>query len=143
VATAVRHVRLPSQDALREVPGDVDLLFVDGAHRYAPARDDIANWGRRVAPGGTMLVHDAFSSLGVTLAVLRLLVASGDWHYLGRSRSLAEYRREPVRGAARLGNAARQLAQLPWFVRNLAVKVALVARLRPVARLLRSPDWPY
>jgi hypothetical protein len=23
------------------------------------------------------------------------------------------------------------------------VKLALVARLRPVARLLRSPDWPY
>ena len=69
VTTAVRHVRLPSQDALREVPGEVDLLFVDGAHRYAPARDDIANLGRRVAPGGTMLVHDAFSSFGVTLAL--------------------------------------------------------------------------
>ncbi len=143
VTTAVRHVRLPSQDALREVPGDVDLLFVDGAHRYAPARDDIASWGRRVAPGGTMLVHDAFSSFGVTLALLRLLVGSGDWRYLGRTRSLAEYRREPVRGAARLRNAGRQLAQLPWFVRNLAVKLALVARLRPLARLLRSPDWPY
>jgi hypothetical protein len=90
-----------------------------------------------------MLVHDAFSSFGVTLALLRLLVGSGDWRYLGRTRSLAEYRREPVRGAARLRNAARQLAQLPWFVRNLAVKLALVARLRPLARLLRSPDWPY
>jgi predicted O-methyltransferase YrrM len=143
VTGAVRHVRLPSQHSLREVPGDVDLLFVDGAHRYAPARDDVAQWGARVGPGGTMLVHDAFSSLGVTLALLRLLVGSGDWRYLGRTRSLAEYRREPVRGAARLRNASRQLAQLPWFVRNLAVKLALVARLRPVARLLRSPDWPY
>ena len=143
VTTAVRHVRLPSQDALREVPGHVDLLFVDGAHRYAPARDDLANWGTRVAPGGTMLVHDAFSSFGVTLALLRLLVGSGDWRYLGRTSSLAEYRREPVRGAARLRNAAQQLAQLPWFVRNLVVKLALVARVRPVARLLRSPDWPY
>jgi predicted O-methyltransferase YrrM len=143
VAGAVRHVRLPSQDALREVSGQIDLLFVDGAHRYAPARDDIAHWGARVTPGGTMLVHDAFSSLGVTLVLLRLLVGSGEWRYLGRTRSLAEYRREPVRGAGRLRNAARQLAQLPWFVRNLAVKLALVARLRPVARLLRSPDWPY
>jgi predicted O-methyltransferase YrrM len=143
VGQVVRHLRLPSQDALREVAGPVDLLFVDGAHRYAPARDDIARWGARVAPGGTMLVHDAFSSLGVTLALLRVLVGSGGWRYLGRTRSLAEYRREPVRGAARLGNAGRQLAQLPWFARNLAVKLALVARLRPLARLLRSPDWPY
>jgi predicted O-methyltransferase YrrM len=143
VGQAVRHLRLPSQDALREVSGPVDLLFVDGAHRYSPARDDIARWGARVAPGGTMLVHDAFSSLGVTLALLRVIVGSGGWRYLGRTRSLAEYRREPVRGAARLGNAGRQLAALPWFVRNLAVKLALVARLRPLARLLRSPDWPY
>jgi predicted O-methyltransferase YrrM len=143
VTDAVRHVRQPSQDALREVPGPVELLFVDGAHRYGPARDDVERWGARVAPGGAMLVHDAFSSLGVTLALLRLLVGSREWRYLGRTRSLAEYRREPVRGAARLRNAAQQLAQLPWFVRNLAVKLALVARLRPVARLLGSPDWPY
>jgi predicted O-methyltransferase YrrM len=142
-ASAVRHVRRPSQQALEEVTGSADLLFVDGAHRYGPARDDIARWGARVAPGGTMLVHDAFSSLGVTLALMRLVLASGAWRYAGRTGSLAEYRCEPVRGAARLRNAARQLGQLPWFVRNLTVKLALVARLRPVARLLRSPDWPY
>ena len=69
VAERVRHVRLPSQDALAELPGEVDLLYVDGAHRYGPARDDLARWGARVRPGGRMLVHDAFSSIGVTLAI--------------------------------------------------------------------------
>jgi predicted O-methyltransferase YrrM len=143
VARRVRHVRQPSEEAHSEVAGPIDLLYVDGAHRYQPARHDLERWGARVAPGGTMLVHDAFSSIGVTLALVRLLFASGDWRYVGRARTLAEYRREPVRGTSRLRNAGRQLAQLPWFVRNLAVKLALVARLRPVARLLRSPDWPY
>ena len=34
VADRVRHVRLPSQDALGSVAGQVDLLYIDGAHRY-------------------------------------------------------------------------------------------------------------
>jgi SAM-dependent methyltransferase len=142
----VRHVRLMSSDALAEVAGPIDLLYVDGAHRYAPARDDLADWGARVRPGGHMLVHDAYNAVGVMLAQLRLLVLSSDWRYVGRTRSLAEYRREPLSGSARAGNALRQLAGLPYFVRNSLIKVAMVARLRPVARALGlrpEDDWPY
>lgn len=143
---AVRHVRRASHDALSEVDGDVALLYVDGAHRYRPARADIERWGARVAPGGTMLVHDAYNAVGVMLAQLRVLFLSPSWRYLGRTRSLAEYRREPLDGPNRLRNAARQLLEVPWFVRNGLIKVALVARLRPVARVLGLPDgdpWPY
>jgi SAM-dependent methyltransferase len=145
VSERVRHVRLPSQEALGEVPGELDLVYVDGAHRYGPARDDLALWGERVRQGGHMLVHDSFSSLGVTLASLRLLLAGREFRYLGRSGSLAEYSRERLSGRERLANAGRQLAQLPWFARNLAVKLALVLGLRPLARLLghRSGPWPY
>src|SRR5206468_284754 len=92
VAAAVRHVRRPSQDALDDVAGQVDLLYVDGAHRFRPARDDVARWGARVKPGGALLVHDSFSSIGVTLALLRLMAGSREFRYAGRSRSLAEYR---------------------------------------------------
>jgi hypothetical protein len=147
VADRVRHVRLPSQDALGSVEGPIDLLYVDGAHRVGPATDDIRRWGARVRPGGTMLVHDSFSSIGVTLALLRLLGLGGEFLYVGRERSLAEYRRvaKPLSLAERLGNAARQLAQLPWFARNVVIKVAIVLRARPVLRLLGhdSLDWPY
>jgi predicted O-methyltransferase YrrM len=132
VRERVRHVRAFSQDALAEVEGQIDLLYVDGAHRYGPARDDIARWGARVTPGGTMLIHDSFSSIGVTAAILRHLVPSRDFAYVGRTASLAEYRR--TEGGVR--SALRQLAQLPWFARNLLVKVAIVLRLR-------SGDWPY
>ncbi|MEA2399518.1 MAG: hypothetical protein QOK25_3074 [Thermoleophilaceae bacterium] len=149
VAGAVRHVRRESRDALgdAEADGPVDLLYVDGAHRFGPARDDIAGWGRRVRPGGTLLVHDAFSSIGVTAALLRELVPGGHFVYVGRSRSLAEYRRAeaPLGVGERARNAARQLVQLPWFARNVLVKLALVLRARPLARLLghRSGEWPY
>ena len=70
VADRVRHVRRFSSDAHGDVPGPLSLLYVDGAHRFGPARADLADWGARVAPGGTMLVHDSFSSIGVTLALL-------------------------------------------------------------------------
>ena len=144
-AGRVRHVRLPSQDAFGAVEGTVDLLYVDGAHRYRPARDDIVRWGERLGPGGTMLIHDSFSSIGVTLAILRHLLPSGEFEYVGRTASLAQYRRCHPRGRARVRSALRQLAQLPWFARNVLVKIALLLRLRPLARLLghRSGDWPY
>ena len=78
VSGRVRHVRLPSTQALAVVTDPIDLLYIDGAHRYAPAREDIKRWGARVKPGGVMLIHDGFSSVGVTVAVVRLLA-------LGRS----------------------------------------------------------
>jgi predicted O-methyltransferase YrrM len=146
VAASVRHVRRTSQDALHEVAGPIDLLFVDGAHRYAPARADIERWGERVRPGGAMLVHDAYNAVGVMLAQLRLLLLSSKWRYAGRTRSLAEYRRDELSPGERARNAVRQAAGLPYFVRNGLIKVALLARLRPVARLLGQPDadeWPY
>jgi predicted O-methyltransferase YrrM len=146
VADRVRHVRSFSDAALVDVPGAVQVLYVDGAHRYAPARADIRDWGNRVEPGGTMLIHDSFSSVGVTLAILRELVWSSQWRYVGRARSMTEYRREDLAGAgARAANACRQLAQLPWFAKNLAIKVLISAKLGGVLQKVtgREPEWPY
>jgi predicted O-methyltransferase YrrM len=140
----VRHVAAFSTDAHGQVDGPIDVLYVDGAHRYGPARADLRDWGARVQAGGTLLVHDAFSSVGVTLAIMRELVVGRRFRYVGRTRSLAEYRAD-LDDRGRLRNAGRQLFQLPWFVRNLALKVLLTMGW---ARLLRrlgrpAPDWPY
>jgi predicted O-methyltransferase YrrM len=145
VADRIRHVRRPSQEAGPEVEGDIDLLYIDGAHRYTPARDDIRGWGARVRPGGTMLIHDSFSSVGVTAALATSLFASPRFRYVGRAGSMAEYRREPLTGRARLANLGRQLAQLPWFARNVVIKVLILARLGRLTRFLghREPTWPY
>jgi predicted O-methyltransferase YrrM len=133
VAERVRHVRAFSDAALEQVPGPVDVLFVDGAHRFGPARSDLVRWGARVRPGGRMLVHDAWSSVGVTLALLTTTVFGRRWRYVGRDGSLAEFVREDAGGAR---NALRQLGELPWFARNVVVKALILARLR------RGP-WPY
>jgi len=143
VSDRVRHVRMFSDEALVEIDGPVDVLYVDGAHRYGPARADIHDWGRRVAPGGTLLIHDSFSSVGVTLAILRELALGRRFRYLGRSRSLTIYRADLHGGRA--GNAGRQLAQLPWFVKNLALKVVLKLGFGKLLRRLgrEVPEWPY
>ena len=94
VRDRVRHVRKLSNDAHGDVGDPIDLLYIDGAHRYRPARDDIRAWGARVKPGGTMLIHDSFSSIGVTLAIASSLLTSKAFTYVARSGSMTEYRRE-------------------------------------------------
>ena len=135
VRDRVTHLRMFSDDALGEVNGPVDVLYIDGAHRYSPALADIRQWSARLSDGGTLLIHDSFSSVGVTLAILRELTPSQRFRYVGRSRSLAIYHADS--SAGRWGSVGRQLAQLPWFAWNVSKK-ALIA-----ARLLRRTEWPY
>ena len=101
---------------------------------------------RGCAPGGTLLIHDAFSSVGVTLAIGRHLLIGRRFRYRGAQR-LA--RRVPARrrcaAPARAAAAVRQLAALPWFARNLVVKAALAARQPWLARAVghRTGTWPF
>jgi hypothetical protein len=141
----VRHIRMPSQEAHQAVDGEVDVLYIDGAHRYVPARDDIRDWGARVRDGGTLLIHDSFSSIGVTLALVSQLFFGKGFRYVGRSGSMTEYRRERLGLGDRLSNAGRQAAQLPWFARNVLIKVLIVAKLGRLTRYLghREPTWPF
>ena len=93
-----------------------------------------------------MMIHDSFSSIGVTLAILRELMLGSRFRYVGRSRSLAEYRADLGAGpSARIANALRQIAQLAWFAKNVTVKVLLKLRLGGlISRLTgRRPEWPY
>jgi predicted O-methyltransferase YrrM len=146
VAERVRHVRAFSGSAHADVDGSLAVVYVDGAHRYAPARADIRDWGARVAPGGTLLIHDSFSSVGVTGAIARELLFGRRFRYVGRARSLTEYRAD-LDGTprSRVANGLRQLAQFPWFVKNLCVKVLISLKLGGVLRKLtgREPEWPY
>ncbi len=145
VADRVRHVRKLSAEALGDVEGPIDLLYIDGAHRYGPARADMVDWGRRVTDGGVLLVHDSWSSIGVTFALLRTYLFSREWRYVGRSRSLAEYRRGPMSDAERRRSQLRQLGELGWFAKNVLIKVLLTLRLGRVTRLLGhdGETWPY
>jgi SAM-dependent methyltransferase len=55
-----------------------DVVFIDGDHSYRGAANDLRAWGRRVAPGGVILVHDAVPA------------------FPGVMRALSEFERESV-----------------------------------------------
>ena len=145
VLDRVTHLRAFSNDALDDVEGEIEVLYVDGAHRYRPALADIRAWGAKVGDGGTLLIHDSFSSIGVTMAIVRHLAFGSRWRYVGRSRSMTIYRADLSGSRARVTNALRQLAQLPWFAKNLVMKGLLTLGLGKVLRGLGrdEPEWPY
>lgn len=129
-----------SAQARRGWTGEVDVLHVDGKHDYWTVTDDL-RWAEHVVAGGAVLVHDAFSSIGVTLALLRHVLPGRTLAYRGRTGSMAHF----VVTAPSTADRARMLAELPWWVRNVGVKVLLRLHLRPVARLLghTGADDPY
>ena len=144
VRDRVTYLRKFANDALPDVPQDIDLLYVDGAHRFAPASQDIRQWGAKVKAGGRLLVHDSFSSIGVTLALMVLTFWSRDWIYEGRSQSMAQFRKGHSTPSQRFRSFVAQVAQLPYFGLNVVYKVLLAARLKPLAKALGSTgEWPY
>ena len=127
-------MRAFSGEALGAVDGELDVLFVDGAHRFGPAREDIVRWGGRVRPGGRMLVHDSFSSVGVTLALATTTLpraAAG-----ATPGATARWPSSSAPARAGWASTAAQLRQLPWFAANVVRKALILARVR-------SGPWPY
>jgi hypothetical protein len=88
-----------------------EMLYIDGKHDYWTFTDDL-KWRSGLPAGAPVLVHDCFSSIGVTLGVLVRVLPAGDLRYERREGSLALFR----------------------VVRNVFIKVLLRLRLRPVAR---------
>ncbi len=133
-AAGVRdRVRLITRrsNELRPAWGDsIDLLYVDGKHDYWTVSDDLA-WAQFLPEGGRLLLHDCFSSIGVTLAVLRHILPSRHLAYEGRAGSLATLRVMRPTPSSRWAI----VRQLPWWLRNVGIKILLRLRLRRVAAL--------
>lgn len=140
VRDRVRLLPATSREAFAAWDGPVDLVFVDGKHDALSTALDL-RWSRHLPQGGTVLVHDAFSSIGVTLALLGVLLPGRRLRYRGRTGSLA---RLEV-GRPRTADRAAVVGELPWWLRNVGLKVLLRLRLRGVAaRFGHHDSWdPY
>jgi len=115
----------------------IDLLYIDGKHDYWTYTDDM-RWSENLVPNGEILVHDAFSSIGVTSGILAKVLCGKRYVYVDRAGSMARFRlAEPTQADRR-----RVLAEMPWFLRNVWIKVLLRLRLQPVARWF-GHDSPY
>lgn len=139
----VTHLRCTSDEASERTPARAELVFVDGSHRMKQASVDVRVWRGRVAPGGYLAVHDAFSSIAVTWAILRYLALSRRFRYLGREGSLALYRRDSATAGQRVASTLRQLAALGPFARIVAIKIALRACTLAGRRDLEHAHWPH
>jgi predicted O-methyltransferase YrrM len=121
----------------------VGLVWLDGAHDLRSVLQDLDGWCPRMAIGGRLLVHDAFSAIGTTRAVLRRLWWNRSFRYVGCERTLLVFAREdrsPL-GAAR--DAAMLSRRLCFFVRVVAIKLARRRNLPRIERLLmRVPNEP-
>lgn len=114
-----------------------DMLYIDGKHDYWTLSDDL-KWSVHLPDGGAVVIHDCYSSIGVTLGILRHVLFSNRITYERRSNSQALFRvRKPA-----VGDRLRILAEMPWWIRNVFIKVLLRLKLRPVARLF-GHDSPY
>jgi predicted O-methyltransferase YrrM len=128
--TEVVDVRVgTSAEVLAGWKTPVDVVYVDGKHDARSVCHDL-RWGRWVAAGGHVLVHDAFSSVGVTLGLVWTLLTGRNLVYVDRTGSLARLRV----GQPSVRDRLRSLRELPWWLRNVFIKVLLRLRLRRVAR---------
>jgi predicted O-methyltransferase YrrM len=115
----------------------IDLLYIDGKHDYWTLSDDL-RWAVHLPEGGAVVIHDCFSSIGVTLGILRHVLFGSGLAYERRSDSQALFRvRRPT-----TRDRLRILQEMPWWLRNVFLKVLLRLRLRRVAKLF-GHDSPY
>jgi predicted O-methyltransferase YrrM len=123
----------------------VGMLFVDGAHDRRSVLLDLDRWEPFVVDGGVVCLHDAFSSPGVTLALLQRHLLSRSFRYIGSVRSLAMLRREHLSPLAVPVSGLRLLSRLGYFARNALIKVAMRRGWEAPQRLLghREPGFPY
>jgi len=114
----------------------VALAWIDGAHDRQSVLIDIDGWDRHLVDGGTMLLHDAFSAIGTTRAVLRRLWWTRRYRYVGCERTLVAFRKEQrsVPGAAL--DAIRLSPRLAFFARMVAIKLARRSGHKGLERLL-------
>jgi predicted O-methyltransferase YrrM len=121
----------------------VGLAWIDGAHDRVSVLTDVDGWGARLADGGALVLHDAFSAIGTTEAVLRRLWWTRRYRYVGSVRTLVEFRKEPRTWWQAAGDAARLGSKLPFFVRMVSIKLARRRGYHRLEhRLMREPNEP-
>jgi predicted O-methyltransferase YrrM len=139
VAGRVELRQARSTELRRSWTGPIELLYIDGKHDYWTLSDDL-RWSAFVAEGGRICIHDAYSSIGVTLGLLRHVLPGRRLRYLDRTGSLASFEVAPATAPISRADRLRILAELPWWLRNVAIKVLLRLRLYPLARLAGHHD---
>jgi predicted O-methyltransferase YrrM len=103
VGSCVELIIADSTTEVRGV-GEFDLLWIDGDHSLAGCLGDITRWWSRLAPGGSMILHDCYLGSEVMDAVAAFMkerrdylivagVVNGRGHYRSATGSLCHIRK--------------------------------------------------
>lgn len=65
-------IRKTSDEAINDVPGEVDFVHIDGNHDYEYINKDIKNYYPKVKKGGLISGHDFLLQIGVVRAVYEI-----------------------------------------------------------------------
>ena len=112
----------------------VGFLWVDGAHDLESTLKDFDGWRPHMAQGGRIYVHDAFSAVGTTRAILRRFWFSRDVSYLGCERTLVKFEVRSLSLTERLRSGFALARRLPFFARMIAIKVSRRRGLKGLER---------
>jgi hypothetical protein len=128
VPERLKYVRKFSKDALGDVEGKIELLYIDGAHGFKDVSNDLKQWSINVEDKGGLFIHDVFNSVGVTLAVFRKLVLSSEWRFIARAHSMCEFERTTVGFWEKVSKVLWFLVRCPVLVRSVAVRKLQTSR---------------
>jgi hypothetical protein len=118
----------------------VGFLWVDGAHDLASALKDFDGWIPHMADGSELYVHDAFSAIGTTQAILRRFWFSGRVQYTGCERTLVKFTVKQLSLSERIRSGLRLAGRLPFFARMVAIKISRRRGWKRLERFFMTRD---
>lgn len=141
----IELIRKTSSEAADGWDGAIGLLFLDGSHALEQVRRDMDEWQPEIVEGGRIFIHDAFSCIAVTKAILERHLFNRRWRYRGAAGSLVCFERTHASIAESAWDALRLTWRLGWLARNLAIKLAMRRGNTSLPRLLghRESCFPY
>lgn len=88
-----RLVNLPSSCVGPGFPHEIGLLWIDGDHRVAAVRADLAAWRHRLAPDAVVAFHDSLDPELGPAQVVGEMVDTGEWTVVDRIGLITALRR--------------------------------------------------
>lgn len=90
----VKVIEAAPTEALRGWVLPIDLLFIDGDHRFKNTRENFFGWTPWVPTEGIVIFHDYPRRVGVTKVINEIVKPSNLWEELGQVQKLVAFRRK-------------------------------------------------
>lgn len=127
VSDIVRGMKMKSEEAAEGWEKPVELLFIDGSHKYEDVKKDFLLWRPYLVPGGVVLFHDMWSP-GVCKVIVQ---------YVLRDKALGEFKFTPccmLRATNINGKRYHLLQNIPFML--VLRLLAVIERNRTATRFL-------